>query len=137
MTPLQAQHFAVHPMFRYHEINICSRHKHRDLSTGDSSLRIPRGSRDGIRLDSHPEKIQRAPSMNDNREWLGPKLSHQCRRGHFPALHADLCGTHRDNRSEIHLRGPAEHCHHRNNRHGTGTVQGRSHLKPQLPQIER
>lgn len=53
-----------------------SNHQRGYLSTSDSSLHIPRESRDGIRLDSRPEKIQLAPSMSDNREWLAPKLLH-------------------------------------------------------------
>lgn len=36
-------------------------HQRGDLSTSDSSVHVPRENRDGIRLDSRPEKIQFGP----------------------------------------------------------------------------
>ena len=51
-------------------INICGTHHSRDLSTCDSSLHIPHGSRDGTPLDSRPEMTQWAPSMTDNRKCV-------------------------------------------------------------------
>jgi hypothetical protein len=55
--------------------------------------------------------------MTDNREWLAPKLLPLCPQGHFPALRADLCGSHRYNRSEFRRRGPGVHCHGRKSCH--------------------
>jgi hypothetical protein len=52
-------------------INTCGTHHSRDLSTCDSSLHIPHGSRDGTPLDSRPEMTQWAPSMTDNRKCVG------------------------------------------------------------------
>src|ERR1041384_6207507 len=98
-------------------INIGSRYYSPDLSTCHSSLHIPRGSRDDTHLDSRPEKIQLAPSRTDTREWLAATLSHQCPQDHFHVLRADLCGTHRYNRSECRRRGLGVNCHDRNKRH--------------------
>jgi hypothetical protein len=61
--------------------------------------------------------------MTDNREWRSAKFSHRCPLGHFPALRADLCDTHRDNRSEIHMSVPGVHHHGHSNRHSTRIVQ--------------